>query len=103
MKHDREFWSRHVRAWRDSGLTQARYCRRHRLTRGTLGYWASALRRSESVEEPLVEVGHTDVTHQRPSSAIELGVEGGRYLLRLWPGVDPAHLREVLSVLECHS
>jgi hypothetical protein len=103
MKHGREFWTRHVRAWRASGLTQAKYSRLHRLSRGTLGYWASALRRSEAVAAPLVEVGRTDVTHQPPSSPIELGVEGGRYLLRLWPGVDPAHLREVLSVLECHS
>ena len=23
-------------------------------------------------------------------------------MLRLWPGVKPAHVREVLSVLECH-
>jgi hypothetical protein len=103
MKHDREFWTRHVRAWRASGLTQARYSRRHHLSRGTLGYWASALRRSEPVEEALVEVGRTEVTHRPPSSPIELGIEGGRYLLRLWPGVDLAHLREVLSVLECHS
>jgi hypothetical protein len=103
MKHDREFWTRHVDAWRASGLTQTSYSRRHRLTRGTLGYWASALRRSEAVAAPLVEVGRTDVTQQRPSSPIELGVQGGRYLLRLWPGVDSAHLREVLSALESHS
>jgi hypothetical protein len=103
MKHDREFWTRHVRAWRASGLTQERYSRRHRLSRGTLGYWASSLRRSEPLEEPLVEVGRTDASHKSPSSPIELGIDGGRYLLRLWPGVDPAHLREVLSVLESHS
>ncbi len=26
-----------------------------------------------------------------------------RYLLRLWPGMEPSHLRDVLSVLEPHS
>jgi hypothetical protein len=103
MKHDREFWTRHVHAWRASGLSQARYSRRHRLARGTLGYWASALRRSETVAAPLVEVGRSEVRHPVPSSPIELGVEGGRYLLRLWPGVDPVHLREVLSALESHA
>ena len=26
MKHDREFWTRHVVGWRASGLTQQMYC-----------------------------------------------------------------------------
>ena len=41
MKHNREFWTRHVKDWRASGLTQTHYCRRHRLMKGTLGYWVS--------------------------------------------------------------
>ena len=100
MRHDREFWTRHVHTWRASGLTQASYSRRHRLSRGTLGYWASALKRSEAVAVPLVEVGRTDVAQQRSGSPVELSLEGGRYLLRIWPGVEPAHLRVVLSILE---
>ena len=47
-----------------------------------------------------MEVGHAEVKEQRPSSPIELVVLG-RYLLRLWPGMEPAHMRDVLSVLEC--
>ncbi len=102
MKHYREFWARHVEGWRASGLTQRVYCRRHRLTKGTLGYWASRLRRSEAGATPLVEVGRTEVKPQQPSSPIELALQG-RYLLRVWPGMDPAHLQEVLTVLESRS
>jgi len=47
----------------------------------------------------LVEVGRTEVKPHQSNCPIELAVQGG-YLLRLWPGVDPAQLREVLSVLE---
>ena len=47
MKRNREFWTRHVKGWRASGLTQAQYCRRHRLLKGTLGYWASTLNKVE--------------------------------------------------------
>ena len=47
MKHDREFWTRHVRAgaqWADAeGVL-----RRHRLSKGTLGYWASTLERQKA-------------------------------------------------------
>lgn len=57
MKHDREFWTRQVKDWRASGLTQAQYCRRHRLMKGTLGYWVSILKRPKMSGAALVEVG----------------------------------------------
>ena len=99
MKHDRKFWSHHVENWRASGLTQKEYCRRHHLTKGTLGYWASSLKGPKAAGSALVEVARAEVREQRPRSPIELVVEG-RYLLRLWPGMEPGHMREVLSVLE---
>ncbi len=99
MKHDREFWTRHVESWRASGLTQKAYCARRRLAKGSLGYWASTLGRQKAEESGLVEVGRAEVKPQRSNCPLELEVEG-RYLLRLWPGLDPAQLREVLSVLE---
>ena len=61
MKHNREFWTRHVKGWRASGLTQEQYCRRHRLLKGTLGYWASTLNRPKASGSALVEVGHAEV------------------------------------------
>ncbi len=102
MKHDREFWTRHVESWRASGLTQKAYCARRRLAKGSLGYWASTLGRRKAAVTELVEVGRTEVKPQQSNCPIELAVQGG-YLLRLWPGVEPAHLREVLSVLERRS
>lgn len=102
MKHNREFWTRHVESWRASGLTQKAYCARHRLAKRSLGYWASRLGRRKATVTELVEVRPTAVKPQQSNCPIELAVQGG-YLLRLWPGVEPAHLREVLSVLERRS
>ena len=102
MKRNREFWTRHVKGWRGSGLTQEQYCRRHRLLKGTLGYWASTLNRQTASGSALVEVGHTEVRPEKRHSAIELVVER-RYLLRLWPGMEPDLLQNVLSVLERRS
>ncbi len=99
MKHDREFWTRQVKDWRASGLTQGQFCRRHRLVKGTFGYWASFLKRPGASGAALVEVGRTETKPAEPRSPIELIVER-RYLLRLWPGMGAEHLREVLSVLE---
>ncbi len=102
MKHNREFWSRHVRDWRASGLTQVAYCRRHHLAKGTLGYWASTLKKPKASGCQLVEVGRAEAKEQGQGSPIELVVER-RYLLRLWPGMEPEHMRDVLAVLERRS
>jgi len=102
MKHDREFWARHVKGWRASGLTQRQYCNRHQLQKGTLGYWASTLSKSKANSSALVEVGQAPVQTEKRRSPIELMV-GRHYLLRLWPGMEPEHLRDILSVLEPHS
>jgi len=75
MMHDREFWTRHVEGWRASGLTQRTYCSRHRLTKATLGYWASRLKRPKAAASELVEVVCAEVKEQRSSSPIELVVE----------------------------
>jgi len=99
MKHDREFWARRVKGWRASGMTQQQYCRRHRLLKGTLGYWASTLNKPKAAAVTLVEIGRAKAKPEGSSSPIELVVQR-RYLLRLWPGMEPDHLREVLSVLE---
>jgi len=99
MKHDREFWARHVKGWRAVGMTQQQYCRRHRLLKGTLGYWASTLNKPKAAAVTLVEIGRAKAKPEGSSSPIELVVQR-RYLLRLWPGMEPDHLREVLSVLE---
>ena len=36
---NREFWQKHVRSWRASGMTQAEYCRTHSLKNHRLTYY----------------------------------------------------------------
>ena len=96
MRHGREWWIRHVDAWRSSGLSQAEYSKRHGLVASSLARWASNLRREAGGS--LVEVGK-GLAAQVRERPIELMVDG-RYLMRLWPGFNRDHLGEVLSVLE---
>jgi transposase-like protein len=99
MGHGREWWSQHVAEWRSSGLTQAEYSRRHGITEGSLRRWSSRLK-GEAAGADLVEIKSAAAAGGgSPLRAIELVVQG-RYLLRLWPGTDSGHLRQVLSVLE---
>jgi len=99
MKHSQEFWKQHVETWQDSGLSQQAYCRRHRLPKGTLGYWSSKLKKEEKAACAIVEIGRAEIKEPKVPSAIELVIKG-RYLLRLWPGMDMDHMRNVLAVLE---
>ncbi|WP_320170621.1 IS66 family insertion sequence element accessory protein TnpA [Maridesulfovibrio sp.] len=34
-----DFWRKHVDGWRASKLTQAEYCRRHKLSAGAFYHW----------------------------------------------------------------
>jgi hypothetical protein len=98
MRHDRNYWRQHVEAWRASGLSQGQYSKKHGLTKRTLGHWSWKLGHAAGATG-LVEVGRTSLGEQASARPIELVVEG-RYLLRLWPGVERTHMSEVLSVLE---
>ena len=66
----------------------------------SLRYWVdkllSARESQEMVELEAVGVGG-EAAERR--AAIELVVDE-RYVLKLWPSVRPAHLREVLAALE---
>jgi len=48
-KAHRSFWSVHVEAWRQSGLTRTEYCREQRLTKSTFDRWLKALDAWESL------------------------------------------------------
>jgi hypothetical protein len=84
------------------GLAPREYCRRHHLTRRTFAYWTRKITKPDSGSHQLVEVGRAEVKAKHPSTPIELAI-GTRYLLRLWPGTDTAHLQEVLCALESRS
>ncbi|MGI4746624.1 MAG: IS66 family insertion sequence element accessory protein TnpA [Janthinobacterium lividum] len=44
MRHDREYWRRHVLAHRQTGSTQASYCLRHGLHPKTYRSWHRRLK-----------------------------------------------------------
>lgn len=101
MRQGREHWSRHVAEWQRSGLSKKAYCERHDLSYWSLRYWAEKLSGASSAPgQPLVELARAAAAKDAEQrAAIEL-VVGDRYLLRLWPSVRAAHLREVLAALE---
>ena len=47
MADKQTYWQTHLDAWRQSGLSQAAYCKQHGLSLSSFGYWLH--RRAEPV------------------------------------------------------
>jgi hypothetical protein len=79
MVSNAAIWRRHLVAWRDSGLSQAAYCRRHGLSLACFGYWRGKLRSALSPSAPstqaLVPIVVSEV--QRSDDRLEVTLPNG--------------------------
>jgi hypothetical protein len=99
MKINTQWW-RHVKAWRESGLSQADYCRQQGLNPKTLSVWA---RRALPVDKDTpLEVIAVQVTPSAPAviadTHLTLRLGHGAHL-ELSTAVSPHWLGELLRCL----
>ncbi|MCK5606105.1 IS66 family insertion sequence element accessory protein TnpB [Candidatus Pacearchaeota archaeon] len=93
LRQKRKFWAAHVKAWKESGLSQAEYCRRQDLDSTRLSYWANKSN-VKPAAMTLVEV-------PRPVDVgTGLKLYAGHYQLEIGNQFAPAALEQVLKVLE---
>lgn len=96
------FWKPHLDGWRDSGLSQAAYCRQHGLSLKCFAYWRRNLdqtpvRLSAPTSMPaLVPI----VVHDAPvaDERIEVRLPNGLQV-NLSAGIDPARLVPTIRAL----
>ena len=91
-----EFWSRHIAAWKGSGLNIREYCELEDLSKNAFGYWRRKLTApvpstSGFVELQLNSSGNDGLIHIRLRRGIELGIV---------PGTDTKYLGELVNALE---
>ena len=102
MRERRDYWSRHIEAWRQSGQSRKAYCEEHGLSYWSMRDWIRKLAEpAEPASQRLVELERVGggAEHGGERAPMEL-VVGDRYVLRLWPHLRAAQLREVLAILE---
>jgi len=112
-KPEREsLWRRLVRRWRSSGLTQADFCRRQRLSIPAFRWWKQELDRRDARRHgssagtahflPVKVVSPSDSVSSGNGGLVELELNGGR-ILRVRPGFDPDLLVKIISAVEAAS
>ena len=102
MRERRDYWSRHIEAWRQSGQSRKAYCEEHGLSYWSMRDWIRKLAEPAApASQRLVELEPVGdgAQHGVERAPMELAV-GDRYVLRLWPHLRAAQLREVLAILE---
>jgi len=112
----RPFWQEHLRAWSQSGLTQADYCRQHQLSAAAFGWWKRQLqgkpkprRRSPGTKRPqrrrpttvqFVEVQRGPAIDTGSSPAVyEVLLSQGR-TIRVGHDFDPDVLKRLIMTVE---
>jgi hypothetical protein len=98
----REFWARHVGAWRTSGLSQQAYCAREGLRPSTFGWWRWRLAPAEAAGGSRATAPRMVAVRVRESasgSGFELRLAGERRL-HIPSDFDEGALRRLLRVLE---
>jgi len=110
------FWRKHLRAWSQSGLTQADYCRQHQLSAPAFGWWKRQLeskpkprKRSPTTKQTapsnqtavrFVEVQRgSAVDSGRNPAVYEVLLSRGR-AIRVGHGFDPEVLKRLIATVE---
>lgn len=108
------FWQRHLQRWRQSGCSQAEYCRRHHLSAPAFGWWKRRLSAPRSPAEP---AARNRIPATEKGSFVELtlgGREGAavadgvvyeialsrQRCLRLSSAFELSRVRQLLQLLE---
>ena len=95
MSVRRASWTAHVKSWRDSGLTQAAYCRRHALNCKTFAAW---LKRGNATTTPAnLPLTLVPITVSQPTAGGELLLRhASGWQLALPSAIEPAWLASLL-------
>lgn len=97
MGNKAAFWRRHLGAWRDSGLSQAAYCRQQDVSLPCFGYWRGKL---GAVVSPPAKALVPIVVSETPTSVdgIKVVLPNGLQV-HLRAGMDTAHWMPVVRAL----
>lgn len=101
MNREREeSWTRHIKLWEGSGLTQIEYCRQNNLSKHRFTYWKwKRDRKDEPVKFVPLYPGHAIKNQSVKDSGLRL-IIGERYKVEVGEGFSEDVLYRLMSALE---
>ena len=97
QKAKRKYWKRQIEECRRSGISQAEYCRQHKLSAKSFTYWKRRFSQKEAVTFIPLQVKAESQIPVDNSTPLVLSKEG--YRIEIKEGFKPAVLGEVLRTL----
>ncbi len=100
-KRNAAFWKAHVKAWQDSGLSRAEYCRRYKLSYDGLTYWYGKVREADSNSGvgAIVPVLSVQAPERRSRSPLRIRFRQ-HFTIEIDDEFDEAVLRRLIAALE---
>jgi hypothetical protein len=97
-KRKRRCWKKRIEQWRQSGLSQAEYCRQHHLKDHQLSYWKRRFEKTESaVSFVSLPVGTSALAVNNPPLILSID---NHFKVEIRPGFDGHLLRQLIVVLQ---
>lgn len=94
------FWSDRITAWKDSGLSQQKYCDQEQLTYTTFVYWRGRLKQLADDGVAAGKVSFVPVMI-KPENDAQLTLQiSGLHGVDIRPGFDPVLLGQVIRVVQ---
>ena len=94
-----QYWQPHIKAWEESGISQADFCRQHGLNIKLFGYWKRKLvRKSAGVSFVPVSIKPSHTASMKSGSSLRLVTCKG-LSIEVGDGFNPATLRMLLDAI----
>ena len=99
-KEREESWTRHIKDWERSGLTQIEYCRQNDLSKHRFIYWKSKRQiKKEPIKFVSLYPGHTIKNPSLNDTGLKL-IIGDKYRIEVGEGFSEDVLHRLMTALE---
>jgi hypothetical protein len=98
------YWQKHIRRWKRSGLSQRRYCREHAISVSAFYYWHRKLKEQPKAEQPqfyplalpnVLKTGDNDT-----GSGLRLFLHERRYCIDIEKEFSATSLKKLIATIE---
>jgi hypothetical protein len=99
------YWQKHISQWSESGLTQAEYCRRNKISAAVFHWWKRQLRKKSKAQKDsstsmqFVEVHGVPSAHAGCGETYEIVLSRGR-AIRVGCDFDSDVLKRLITAVE---